>query len=355
MFSGDVVAGTEECEAVLNEPASAPACRLRDLVSRADLLMGNLELPLTERGYPAEKPITWRAHPRLAQALRALGFGALGLANNHMLDFGTDGLLDTLAALRSTGLPAIGAGETVAEAARPYRAQTTAGGTVAVLAVSCALPPGSTATNRRPGVSPIRVRTTYSISPRIFDSPGAPPVVRTEAERPDVEQVTEAIRRLKAHGCAVVIYIHWGIGFTTALAEYQRPLARELVAAGADAVLGHHPHVLQGFEVLGRAPVLYSLSNFISHASIVEPAFGAAAAVIGERWSIPADSVVAVLSFQASRLVAVHLIPVQLNALGFPEELPCVRAEAVLAAMQMLPPSVGPQLEVDHGVGSLRL
>lgn len=252
-------------------PLSADDRRLRALLASADLAVGNLEAPLTTAGARADKAATQRAHPDRVAEVTVLGFDLMTLANNHMLDYGVEGMRDTRAALRTAGVHAIGAGETATEAlhsaVRPTRA-----GDVAVIGLCSALPPGFAATEDRPGVAPLRVLQQVSIDPSIAaEQPGAAPYVHTQTYEPDLEAACAEIRRIRDEVALVVVAVHWGVphGFGAVsygvLAEYQRPAAHRLVDAGADLVVGHHPHVVHPIERYGDALIAYSIGNYVFH------------------------------------------------------------------------------------------
>lgn len=245
--------------------------RLHQLMHRAEVVFGNLETPLTTRGARAEKAATHRAHPERVADVKELGFDVVTLANNHMLDFGTDGLADTLAVLSRAGVGAVGAGANRSEALRPL-VRPTERGPIAFIGVCAALPPGFAATDERPGVAPLRVQQRIAIDPALQqEQPGAAPFMHTEAYARDVDDACAAVRAVRANARLVVVALHWGIphGFAArsygVLAEYQRPVAHALVDAGADVVVGHHPHVVHPLERYGRGLIAYSLGNYVFH------------------------------------------------------------------------------------------
>lgn len=252
-------------------PLSADDTRLRALLASADLAVGNLEAPLTTAGARADKAATLRAHPDRVAEVATLGFDLVTLANNHLLDYGVDGMRDTRAALRAAGIDAVGAGETASEALRTV-VRSTRAGDVAVIGLCSALPPGFAATEDRPGVAPLRVLQQVSIDPSIAaEQPGAAPYVHTQVYAPDLEAACAEIRRVRDEVALVVVIVHWGVphGFAATsygvLAEYQRPAAHRLVDAGADLVVGHHPHVVHPIERYGDALIAYSIGNYLFH------------------------------------------------------------------------------------------
>ena len=245
--------------------------RLRALLRDAAVAFGNLETPLTTGGAPAEKAATHRAHPDRIAEVRGFGFDVVTLANNHLLDYGPDGLAETLEVLAAAGVDAVGAGRSQADALRCV-VRPTPHGAVAFVGLCAALPPGFAATAVRPGVAAVRVRQSVAIDPALqAEQPGAAPFVHTAAHEADVEAACAAVRAARSEARLVVVALHWGIphGFAArsygVLAEYQRPLAHALVDAGADLVVGHHPHVVHPVERYRGALIAYSLGNYVFH------------------------------------------------------------------------------------------
>ena len=245
--------------------------RLSALMHGAEVTFGNLEAPLTARGVRAEKAATHRAHPDRIAEVKGFGFDVVTLANNHMLDYGQEGLADTLAVLKSAGVAAVGAGATRVAAFRPF-VQSTARGGIAFIGICAALPPGYAATADRPGVAPLRVQQSVAIDPALqAEQPGGAPFMHTRAVAEDVNEACDAIRSVRRDARLIVVALHWGIphGFAArsygVLAEYQRPVAHALVDAGADLVVGHHPHVVHPVERYGNGFIAYSLGNYVFH------------------------------------------------------------------------------------------
>jgi poly-gamma-glutamate capsule biosynthesis protein CapA/YwtB (metallophosphatase superfamily) len=184
------------------------------------LALANLESPLTE--LPQVKAgHDLRAPPAAAAALRAAGFDALSLANNHALDVGAAGVRDTVHALRRAGIVAWLDRETAArveglDASLPWR--------------------------------------RYGVAGLALDDSTVPV---------DVAAAVEVIAAAAARGDAVVVSIHWGGEYQAAPSARQQALARAFAAAGADVVAGHGPHVLQPVEWVGDTLVAYSLGNVL--------------------------------------------------------------------------------------------
>lgn len=239
------------------------------LLRGGDLTIGNLEVPLTGSGQRAEKLVAMRAPTSGAADLAALGFDLVSLAMNHAMDYGAGGMRDTVRALDAAGVRHAGFGETLAEATRP-RVVAAGERSLAFFSFCSALPLGANATADRAGIAAIRVRQSFEFDSGFLDeTPGTPPFVHSSAHEPDVRAAETAIREAERHNDYVAVALHWGVPFCylpTAqgpLAQYQRPLARRLVDAGADLVIGHHPHCLHPVEFHGNGLILYSTGNFV--------------------------------------------------------------------------------------------
>ena len=231
-------------------------------------VFGNLELPLTSRGTPADKPVALRGPPDGAGALRSMGFDLVSLANNHALDYGPQGLRDTMAALDAAGVTHVGAG--VGKQAYRAEIRTLGGARVAFVAFSSTLPRGWAAAVDRLGVAPLRVHQSVYLDGALQDEqPGTALKVSTWPDEPDLRRAADVVEGLKREGCDLVIAaLHWGVPpmwlapYQGALADYQRPMAERLIHAGCDAIVGHHAHVPLPHEFVDGVPVCYSLGNF---------------------------------------------------------------------------------------------
>lgn len=242
------------------------------LLDSAETAFANVESPYTSRGVPAEKAIVHRAHPDRAGDVAALGIDVATLANNHLLDFGIEGMDDTLAALAQAGIMPVGAGADD-ETARVPAIRTTVSGSVALLGLSAALPPGFAAAPDRPGVAPLRVLQRIAVDPALAaEQPGMAPYVHTSVVPADADAACAAVAEARAGADLVVVAVHWGVphGFAAesygTLAEYQRPAGHTLIEAGADLVIGHHPHEVHPVEIHRGGVIAYSVGNFLFHA-----------------------------------------------------------------------------------------
>lgn len=217
-----------------------PLEHVAPLLAAADLAIVNVETAVGDDGTPApDKQYTFQAPEELWPALVAAGVDVVSLANNHAMDFGVEGLEETIAGARAAGLTVVGAGAGAGEAYAPAVLDVR-GRTVAVVGLSRVLPVIEwAATESRPGLA------------SAYDEAAAVAAVEAAALQAD----------------HVVVAVHWGQESQDCPDDVQRGLAAALVDAGADVVAGHHPHVLQGVAQRDGAVVAYSLGNFVWYSS----------------------------------------------------------------------------------------
>lgn len=203
-----------------------------------DIVVVNLETAITESDGAVPKQFTFRAPPPVLGMLAADGVDVVSLANNHGMDFGLVGLQDTLEAAEAAGLPLVGAGTSATEAFAPWTA-TVGGHRVAVLAATQVLDSA--------------FESSWTAGP---SNPGL-----ASAKQPRL--LLEAVARAAAEADTVAVMLHWGVEKETCPTRAQQELARAVVEAGADIVVGGHAHRLQGAGRLGRAVVAYGLGNLV--------------------------------------------------------------------------------------------
>lgn len=204
----------------------------------ADVMMINNEFPYSDRGAPlADKMYTFRAAPESVSVLHDMGVDIVSLANNHAYDYGEDAFLDTLDTLEQAGIAYVGAGRNLEEAVQPIY-YLLGESKIAVLS--------ATQIERTP--SPHTVGATE-------DTPGVFRCLETEL-------LVEKIREAKEECDFVIVYLHWGTESTPELDWRQRDDAPLYVEAGADIIIGDHPHCLQEIGYIDGVPVVYSLGNF---------------------------------------------------------------------------------------------
>lgn len=210
-----------------------PFARLKGELSSGDINLANLESPLARCGMEfSAKKFRFRGEPAIAPSLRRAGFTLVTLANNHSMDFGWQALEETRRHLRDAGIAWIGAGENL-EQARRMMIFTVRGKRIAFLGYSLTQPIEFFAGPTRPGTAPGYARLV-------------------------VADVANARRQADY----VIVSFHWGREASTTVQAYQRDTAHRAIQAGADVIIGHHPHVLQGVERYQRGIIFYSLGNF---------------------------------------------------------------------------------------------
>jgi hypothetical protein len=247
LFAGDILLSTHVTTAydknggingVLDEG-------LRGEISKADIFMANQEFPFSNRGSAApDKQFTFRLNPDRVSTMNEIGVDIVTIANNHTLDYGTDALLDTCTALDGAGIRYVGAGPDM-NRAKQLETMEVDGKTFGFLAASRVYPdPDWVANSKKPGM-------VSGYDPTIL---------------------LEEIRKARGICDYLVVYVHWGVEREEKPKEYQRQLGQQIIDAGADLVVGSHPHVLQGVEYYKGKPICYSLGNFIFGSSIPKTA-----------------------------------------------------------------------------------
>jgi poly-gamma-glutamate capsule biosynthesis protein CapA/YwtB (metallophosphatase superfamily) len=230
---GDIMLAGRWVPVLKNKGYGFPFAALATELAGGDINLANLESPIATCGIEyTTKKFRFRAEPEVAHALRTAGFNLVTLANNHSMDFGGDALTETLQHLAAAGIAWVGAGENLYEA-RKMALYNVRGKKVAFLAYSLTQPIEFFAGLKRPGTAPGYERLV-----------GA-----------DVASA----RRQADH---VIVSFHWGTEASGDVQVYQRKAARAAIDAGADVIIGHHPHVLQGVERYGNGIIFYSLGNF---------------------------------------------------------------------------------------------
>ncbi|WP_246067125.1 CapA family protein [Paenibacillus koleovorans] len=247
-FVGDVIFAST-VETVLRQNGfDYGFAQVKSVLQDADLAIANLETPITTRGDEQKKEYVYRSTPDALPAFAEAGFDLVNLANNHILDYGVDGLLDTFKHLDKTGIKYFGAGHNAEEAFRPVIVEKK-GIKIAFLGLSRVVPDADWKAGKdkngkdRPGVA-----DTYGL-----DLP--------------LKAITDA----KSKADLVVVIPHWGIERNDMPEAYQKEYARKYIDAGADLIVGGHPHVLQGFEQYKGKWIAYSMGNFLFTTRADEP------------------------------------------------------------------------------------
>lgn len=205
----------------------------------ADIAMVNLETAIATGGTPDSKAYNFRAPPSAFEALRVAGVDVISMANNHGRDFGPIGLAETLTAKQQTALAVVGIGANATEAYQPWRTEVR-GQRLAFFGATDVLDDwlieSWTATDSQPGLASSKV--------------------------PAGDRLLAGVRAARVNSDTIVVYLHWGVEGATCPSPRQQELARALVDAGADIVVGAHTHRVATAGRLGSALVHYGLGNF---------------------------------------------------------------------------------------------
>jgi len=210
-----------------------------------DLRVVNLETSITKSESPLPKGINYRMHPANVGCLMAAGIDCCVLANNHVLDWGVEGLMETLDTLSGVGIATAGAGRTADEAARPAILEIAQGCRVLVFGLgspTSGVPAGWAATKSRPGVNLVTHLSDRSAS-----------------------RIASEMREYRRDGDIVVVSVHWGENWGYEIPQAQRDFAHQIIDAGAaDLVHGHSSHHVKGMEVYNGHLILYGCGDFVT-------------------------------------------------------------------------------------------
>ncbi|MCI5958191.1 MAG: CapA family protein [Lachnospiraceae bacterium] len=215
--------------------------KLLDEMKAADICMVNNEFAYSDRGTPlADKAFTFCSKPSNVSLLHDMGVDLVSLANNHVYDYGPDALLDTLDTLKAADIPYVGAGRDLDEASAVYYFEKN-GRKIAFISAT------QVERNEHPDTKGATDATPGTF--RCFT-------------KDEFAKLTEVIREADAQADLTVVYVHWGTENTDELHWAQIEQAPKMVEAGADLIIGDHPHCLQNVEYVNGVPVIYSLGNF---------------------------------------------------------------------------------------------
>jgi poly-gamma-glutamate capsule biosynthesis protein CapA/YwtB (metallophosphatase superfamily) len=303
MAVGDVMLAQSIGRRIVKKGVHAPFQRVLPIFSQADLLVANLECAISNRGTRANKRFTFRAPPAAADSLAHAGIDVVSLANNHSLDWGVTALRDTMRLLDERGIAHAGAGDNSAQARAPAIV-TRNGLRIAFLGYV-----------RRMGES----RTTFNTL--MWEAGTSKPGVAIS--RPD--EVARDVVAAKRKADIVVVMLHVGREYNGSAGGHQRRVARAAIEAGASLVIGHHPHVLQGFERGQRTLIAYSLGNFVF--DLFEGA--------------PNDTAVLDVTLDRTGVVSVRWVPI-LIVNGLPRPAPASDINRILRQIPDLSPIPAP-------------
>ena len=242
VFTGDIgmgenLATTKYMTSCKNGLADCFSADLLSEMKGADVLTINNEFPYTDWGTAlAGKTYTFRAHPGRVQELKKIGVDLVSLANNHVFDYGEEGILDTFETLEKAGYPYIGAGRNIEDATEPYSF------------IAC---------GRKITIcSATQIERSAHFTQEATDS--LPGVIKTLHP----ERFCAEIQKAKKTSDIVIVFVHWGTEGMPNYGADQTALAHAFVSAGADAIVGGHTHCLEAVEYVDGVPCFYSLGNY---------------------------------------------------------------------------------------------
>ncbi len=233
--AGDILLDRGVSEYLEKSGYDYPYTDIKGEILKGDIAIANLECPLTDSESPVLKrpELIFRGSKLNGPALKSAGFDLLNLANNHTMDQGREGLMDTIKVLDSSGIRSLGAGMTRSEAHRPVFIKKGRTG-IGFLGYSDFPPEGY-----------------------MYDEDKA------DVARVDIKSLGEEVKAAREQCDFLVVSFHWGKEFDYYPGERQREMAHTAAESGADIIIGHHPHVLQNVEKYKGALIFYSLGNLV--------------------------------------------------------------------------------------------
>lgn len=219
---------------------------LLEEMNSVDIMVLNNEFPYSDRGTPTpEKQFTFRAKPSAAAYLGDMGVDLVSLANNHAYDYGEPAFLDTMDILREAGITYMGAGRDLEEARRP------------VYYI----------------INNLKIAFVAATQIERLDHPDTKGATETSAgvfRCWNGDNLLQTVREAKENSDFVIVFLHWGTENSETIDWAQEKQAPEVVEAGADLIIGAHPHCLQPIGMINGVPVVYSLGNFWFNSKTVD-------------------------------------------------------------------------------------
>lgn len=290
---------------------SYPFDKVMPILREGDVGVGNLEGPVTLEGERVtDKTFTFKMKPEALDGIAGAGFSLVTIANNHILDFGAEGLRNTIGALANHGMFFAGAGMTMTEARAPA-ILTVRGVRIKMLAYSVTFPESFYAGAARPG-------TAY----------------------PYDEILDQDVPAAGGSSDLLIVSFHWGQELMEGPKDYQRDLAHKAIDRGAKLVLGHHPHVVQGIESYHGGLIFYSLGNFV---------FGSYSEKVR-------DSIIARVFFSSGQPITAEVVPIDVyntEVLFQPTPLIGERAHKVLEHLRELSGLLGTVITIQDDRGAI--
>ncbi|MFC1987445.1 CapA family protein [Chloroflexota bacterium] len=233
-------------------------------LKKADILYGQLEYPLSEKGELQQCAYPTRnlkgLSPDKVSVLTYAGFDVMSFAGNNTFARGVEAILETIETLTKNNIQIVGVGKNIDEARKPVILERK-GTKVGFLDYASVLPRGYQAEPNKPGCAPMRASTFYE---QVDWQAGTPPKIVTLANKDDLAAMVDDIKKVRSKVDVLIMCIHWGVHLIpSVIAMYQKEVAHAAIDAGVDLILGSHPHILKGIEVYKGKVIIYSLGNFI--------------------------------------------------------------------------------------------
>jgi poly-gamma-glutamate capsule biosynthesis protein CapA/YwtB (metallophosphatase superfamily) len=291
--------------------ADAVLAGIKPVLEKGDAAWFNLEGVTSTLGTPkTEKTYTFEGPPAFAPAIAAAGVDVVTMGNNHSVDYGRAALRDTIARLEKAGVQVVGAGADLADARAPAIVKTPSGATIGFLGYSDVWWPGFEATSSHAGVA------------QAFT---------------DVGRMKRDVKKLSAEVDYVVVGFHWGYEYQHYPVGQQTKEAHAAIDSGADLVIGHHPHVLQGFETYKRRLIAYSLGDLVF-----------------DHMAVETGQTVLVDATLRPDGVTARLVPAYASSAGIPALQHGAAARTILALVKEYSAPLGTSIKVDGDLGYIR-
>ena len=233
---GDVALFGDYSKLINDKGHKYPFSKVSSYLNKNDILLANLETPLSNIGTPDKsKPISLCGSPGAIDSLTHTGITHVSLANNHSYDYGEEAIIDTQKRLKEAGISFIGIGDNLQHSRQPV-VENIPGGKLAILAYNSYTTNGRHyASKLRGGVAPLEYKYI----------------------KLDIESIKQNHANI-----IIIVSLHWGVEGSNYPTPFQRDLAHQIIRDGANLIIGHHPHVLQGIEQYNKGIIAYSLGNF---------------------------------------------------------------------------------------------
>lgn len=310
MAAGDILIDREKPDSIFRHVA--------ETLRSADITFSNCEQMFSDKGNPNAIHASY-SDPANIPALLDAGIDLVSLANNHTLDWGIEGLLDTMSRLEKAGLPYVGVGKNLTQARRPVILERK-GTKVGFLAYGCVGPDGYEAEEDKPGYAPVRSWTIYE---KVDYQPATPPRIVSFPYKEDLAAMVEDIRELKTRADVVVVSFHWGQHLMPrVIPMYCFDIGHAAVDVGADLILGTHTHILKGIEMYHGKAIFYSTSNFAIEAGKSSMGKDFVQALHKLYGSVEEDrrkSLIAKVTIENSKIKRVSYLPCYINDHSEPE------------------------------------